>query len=364
MGSKISKKYPRMRKAEYEQLKNSLTREEFYAVLMANGNEAVCRYYNIGLGPLARLIKDFDIKLTEDEIKVRIKIATEQAIMEKYGVKSVFAQPEMQEKIKAINLEKYGVENPFAVEAVKEKIKQTCLERYGFEHASQADQIKEKVKATNLERYGVDNYAKTSECQNKMQQTCLNKYGRANVGCFGSPEYTEAMLKKYGTTHAWEIPGVPDKMKETNLQRYGMPYFSQTFEHQQQLRSRYIIGNETFDSLPELAVWLYHIDHNIPITRLPVKLEYEYEGKIHYYFPDFSIQGVLVEIKGDHFFNESGELCNPFDHKLDGLFNAKYQCGLQNGVEFWTSAKYNACIQYCKTKYNLEIFKVTKNKDE
>ena len=54
------------------------------------------------------------------------------------------------------------------------------------------------------------------------------------------------------------------------------------------------------DSTYELAYLIYCLDHNIDIKRCTETFEYEYEGKIHQYHPDFETNGELVEIKGYH----------------------------------------------------------------
>lgn len=52
------------------------------------------------------------------------------------------------------------------------------------------------------------------------------------------------------------------------------------------------------DSSWELAYIIYCTDHNIPITRNLEKRQYEYNGQILNYIPDFVVDGKLVEIKG------------------------------------------------------------------
>jgi len=52
------------------------------------------------------------------------------------------------------------------------------------------------------------------------------------------------------------------------------------------------------DSSWELAFVIYHIDHNIPIKRCEEKLQYEMNGKIRKYLPDFVVNDKIVEIKG------------------------------------------------------------------
>ena len=40
--------------------------------------------------------------------------------------------------------------------------------------------------------------------------------------------------------------------------------------------------------------------------------------------PDFLVDGHYVEIKGDHFFKKDGTMQNPYDHRQDGLYEAKH----------------------------------------
>lgn len=53
------------------------------------------------------------------------------------------------------------------------------------------------------------------------------------------------------------------------------------------------------DSSWELAWVIYHLENNIKFERNWKKFPYEYEGKVHYYIPDFILEsGEYVEIKG------------------------------------------------------------------
>ena len=54
------------------------------------------------------------------------------------------------------------------------------------------------------------------------------------------------------------------------------------------------------DSSYELAWVMYHLDHNIPFQRNTESFEYEYNGEVHLYYPDFRMLDTneLVEIKG------------------------------------------------------------------
>lgn len=52
------------------------------------------------------------------------------------------------------------------------------------------------------------------------------------------------------------------------------------------------------DSSWELAFVIYNLENGIEFTRNRKKFKYLFEGKEHYYMPDFVINGSFVEIKG------------------------------------------------------------------
>ena len=340
MGSVVSVRKPRMKKSEYEALKKNLSKEYFYNFYLNNCNDYVCQEFDISLNTLYRLIKDLDISLTPEQFKYRNKIASEQKSLETFGVKNPFGADEVKAKIKETNLDRYGAENPFASEEIKNKIKQSNLDKYGVEYISQSANIKQKVEATCLEKYGVSKYSKTAECKEKTKQAIIDKYG----------VYSTSIL-----------PEVQEKTKQTNIEKYGTDCYFKTLEFHKKAYKRYIYDNQAFDSLPELAVWVYCVDNSIKIKRNPCYFEYVLDGKNHRYFPDFEIAGQLVEIKGDHFFKEDGTMQNPFDSNQDALYEAKHQCGLQNNVQFWRGAEYEKYVQYFTENYDVSdyIFRKT-----
>ena len=128
-------------------------------------------------------------------------------------------------------------------------------------------------------------------------------------------------------------------------------------------KHRYFISGKYFDSIPEAAVYIYYTDNNIPIKQEPIVFNYIFNGKTYKYFPDFEIDGKLVEIKGDYFFKSDCTMCNPYNHEEDAKYEAKHQCGLKNNVEFWTSKDYSFAINYCVNKYGENWFKKEETKN-
>ena len=55
------------------------------------------------------------------------------------------------------------------------------------------------------------------------------------------------------------------------------------------------------DSSWELAWVIFHLEHDVKFERNKQAFQYEFEGKIHKYFPDFKMEdGTFIEIKGFH----------------------------------------------------------------
>ena len=76
------------------------------------------------------------------------------------------------------------------------KVKDTCIDKYGGV-GSASKIINDKIEKTNNEKYGVDNTFKRVD---------MVKNG---------------FLKKYGVEGVWDVDGIKDKIKETNLKKYG-----------------------------------------------------------------------------------------------------------------------------------------------
>ena len=97
--------------------------------------------------------------------------------------------------------------------------------------------------------------------------------------------------------------------------------------------------------------------------------EYIFNNKKHTYFPDFKIDDVFYELKGDHFFKDkdiSKEMICPFRHKDWGedqyllecqKYEAKHQCMIQNNVVILTSKDYQKYIDYVNEKYGRDFLK-------
>lgn len=122
-------------------------------------------------------------------------------------------------------LEKYGVKNVFAAVEIKEKIKQGFIEKYGM-HPKQTEEVKRKCKEKLTEKYGVDSFSKTSEFKAKIAEIWENKSAdeiekhrdvsrsaRANdplISCI----HCRKIVKNLGTFNRWHGDNCKLKLKD------------------------------------------------------------------------------------------------------------------------------------------------------
>ena len=260
------------------------------------------------------------------------------------------------------NQKLYGHKSSFSNENVQIKAQKSQIEKYGGIGLAAQD-IKEKARNTNLVKYGAENpLSKGTTAYIKRNKTVKDVYGVDNV--FQNKNVKEQIaktnLEKYGVQNPSSSDDIKAKIVKTNLSKYGVESFTQTTDFAKYHKSSYVYDGIKFDSSWELIFYIYQVDHNNKIIRNDKKLEYEYNGKKHFYFPDFNVNGKLYEIKGDHFWKEDGTMQNPFDHSMDGLFEAKHQCGLKNNVTFIRKIEIIEMENYIIEKYTNDYLKLFK----
>jgi hypothetical protein len=104
-----------------------------------------------------------------------------------------------------------------------------------------------------------------------------------------------------------------------------------------------------------MAVWIYAIDHNIPIEREPCSFTYIFNNKEHLYYPDFRYNGELIEIKGDMFFDKNDNIIDPYKRDNSQLIE-KYKCMLNHNVIIWRRNQVYDKIKYVKQTYGKKFF--------
>lgn len=269
--------------------------------------------------------------------------------LEKYGETTNLKCEDTKQKIKNTNIKKYGVENVSQSEEIQSKKEETFYKHYGVKHGFQSEEVKTKIENTIVSKYGVSSFLKTEDFKLKSQQTCLEKYGTpfASQSEIIKDKQKQTFLKKYGVENPSKLEKINQKKKETLKQHYGVSH----------VPSKYIVvDNISFDSKWEVVFYIYYRDKGSNIKREPLELYYYYNNIKHAYIPDFEIDGQLYEIKGDHFF-KNGTMCNPYNHKLDGLAEAKYLCIVENNVNIITSKEMKPYFKYVKNTYGLGFLK-------
>lgn len=245
-------------------------------------------------------------------------------------------------------IKKYGSIENYENSQV-EKRKKTCLEKYNVENPQQLKNIREKTLFTIKNKYNnginIKNISQTVYWNTKVQQSSLKKYNTS------WPCKSENIKKLNSEKNKQNANKRLIKAKETCLQKYGVEYYAQTEESNYLHKKQFLYENTYFDSLPELAFWIWCKDNGKNIKKCAKKFSYTFNNKLYVYFPDFEIDNILYEIKGDQFVKKDGTWQNPFDHSQDAKYEAKHQCALQNNVIILYKKDYSKFLDYLNKKY-------------
>lgn len=189
-------------------------------------------------------------------------------------------------------------------------------------------------KETWLKTLGVDNPNKSNVVKAKARKTCL---------------------KKYGTIYYTQTEEYKQRSMKSKLEKYGDAFYSGFVI--------YYYDNIFFRSKPELCFYIYNKDQGKDIVYEPHPyFKYQCEDKEYYYKPDFLLENKLYEIKGDYFFDDAGNLINPYDRSLDNVAKAKQLCMEEHNVTVLKSDKYMFYIDYVKEKYGTDYIETFRYK--
>lgn len=316
------------------------------------------KHFGITRKILYRILKENNIPLHSKEIINELRKKT---YLEHFGVEHPMLSNEVKDKIKVTCNLKYGVDNPSQSTDVKNKVRATYISHYGVDNPNKATQIKEKKKQTCLDKYGVSSPFEDNEARNKAKQTYIAHFGvdnpQKNKDIHNKTKMT--MLTRYGVDNFTKTPEYIEKTKATCLQKYGTEHYSQTTDFHKNYKKHFIYNNQSFDSFPELAFYLYNIKMNNQIERCPLTIKYIVENKIHYYIPDFKVNNQLIEIKGDLFKSDEFGWKNPFDNSIEAqqIAAEKYRTAVQNNVKILYKEDYQKYIDwFYDNNYNIEDY--------
>jgi len=125
------------------------------------------------------------------------------------------------------------------------------------------------------------------------------------------------------------------------------------------------------DSTYELCYLIYCLDHDIKIERNKEGFKYEYKNKIHTYYPDFLVEGDLVEIKGynsEEFKAKRSAVTKPlkvlFKKDLKDIFDYVNKNYTNNYVSLYDGykPKYTYTCSFCGKKFTTDKERKVKNK--
>lgn len=279
-------------------------------------------------------------------------------------------------KSKETSLKRYGVENPSQSQEVKDKVKDSNLKKYGVGNVSKLDSVRnrisestklfwkslpEEVKSNRLENLSLKMKVYWDSLSEEERQAISEKFSAINK------ETWDKATLEIKERHSLNIKAYWDSLTSEDLvfvsqrnSRNSKSFWSNLTEEQRnqisekrqlywknltkeqrlEIRRKSNKHNkykssdgEVFDSLWELKYYEYCQCKGFNIIREPVELEFYFEGKTYHCYPDFEVEGKLIEIKGSQFLVKD-KMVNPYDRNQNGLYEAKHKCMLENNVKF------------------------------
>ena len=164
----------------------------------------------------------------------QMKESQEKHNIEKFGVKHVFSLNSIQEKCKETRkehlLETFGVDHimkvPEYAKRNKESRIQKSIERYGVPSNLMLSENREKAKIGRihfLNEHGISSIRQLDGVSEKIKATNLERYGAENP--LESPEIREKIkatcIKLYGVDNVWKVDEVRERCRKSLLTKYG-----------------------------------------------------------------------------------------------------------------------------------------------
>ena len=196
---------------------------------------------------------------------------------------------------------------------------ESVKEKYGETHIARVKSITAKKQATMIQRYGCANPSHNKEINKKKSET-WKSHQEKNLNAMKN-----GMIGKYGVDNASKIESVrwrKSRAFRNNHKKIKTKNTHVIYRPEYHYKSVYIYNNLKFDSSWELAFYIYCIDKGKNIIRETCSFTYNCNGLDYSYFPDFRVNGALVEIKGLQFFENRNPASRMINLVLEG-FNSK-----------------------------------------
>lgn len=255
------------------------------------------------------------------------------------------------------------------LDIVKNKIKETCIKKYGETNYNKTQESKIKHNITYYNKTGYMNPSQNPEVKHKKIQTSLTNYGYEYPlqSQIIKEKIKKTCLEKYGVDNVSKLPDIKLKQQQTCFDRYGVYHALQSLHIKHKSNSLYSYNNITFDSGWELKFYIFLSDLGINFGYQAIKITYlNAETKETYYIPDFILydfNNLLIEIKGDQFFDKNNNFYSPYDKTEISKENTqlKYKCMMDNNVKLLRHDDLIFCFNYIDIKYGNNYIKQFKN---
>lgn len=229
-------------------------------------------------------------------------------------------------------------------EKTKELKKRTYIEKYNVDNPTKNREVVEKSMNTQRKRYGGVGF-ESGMLMDKVKKTNLERYGVEYTGKSDKvkEKIRQTWNKNYGVNHPWMTDKVKEKIRQTNLKRYGVenPSHTQHFKdkmvekHDIIQQKQYITKkqNQSFNISSveeEFSNWL--LSNNINFIRQYRSEKYPFA--CDFYFPDkdlyMEIQGTWTH--GHHPFDPT----NQSDIDIVTEWKNKNTKFYDNAINVWT----------------------------
>ena len=328
-------------------LNKNVSKEEiiYYYIEQNHSIQECANHFNCSYYTFKHLLKNFNIIKPQKDV---LKIA-KTTKLKKYGDENY---NNVSKGIKT-KISKYGSTSYNN----REKATQTLITKYGSIKDAYKS-IQEKIKVTNNNRYGVDCVFKSPAIQSTIHTYMQTHYGTPYY--VQSEEFKEksraTCLKKYGV----EFSSQSEKMKIKSNQTYHKKLAMGISHYNKSTHSRkYTYNNIYFDSSWELALYIYLSDNNVKFEYQPdIKLEYTFNGLVHWYFPDFKINNELFEIKSDYLYKVmTDKQFKDYSEKE----NAKFNIMKSNNIKILLYKDIKPFVEYVNNNYGSDYLQTFRN---
>lgn len=223
-----------IKKSLREYALENISKDELKRYYINHTREDTCNHFNITTSTLQWLLKYYKIKKTKEQKRDTIQnkydgdfysIRNKKSYntkIKKYGSIEQFEKLK-EEKRKDSLISKYGSMENY-IQHMTESYKNTCQEIYGVDNVSQLDFVKKQKQESLIEHFGsLENAYK--ERQLKSNETLINKYGSLeDYRKFQQELSRQTYMEKYGVNNPFQSEEVKEKIRETNLKKYGVEY--------------------------------------------------------------------------------------------------------------------------------------------